>query len=462
MNRGWLVACWVVASGCAHRFECAAHGGSTVRSLETEHFFVVSDLPLETTRVETRKLEQLWDAWVVFFGHAPTRGVPLRVVLSEPGAAREFVAEAAGFVRTSVPPMLFSTVIVTTGADGKDQSYSTNAHEMVHLVSHFWLPRQPRWISEGLAEYLGDATFVRDGVIRMGRWHWDGGSVDSLDDLWAWDEMREALGREEDLYQSAWAWIHYFSNRDEARLNQLWAALKTMPSSRAAFESIFPRAEWPALKVKVQAYLDERRFRGWETQVLREPALSEPKVLEPAAVHLVRRQFVETDAQRRVETRAALAVATTQSPELVLARFEDEVHGPELRTVIEVLPDDPRAMWLAASSPDLAPRERIHLLERARDLRPDDVRVLADFAFAALRRKDPRALEAAERAVALAPWWTPPHFQRARALANAGRCVEADEELVQIQGLANESTPRLLSQIAEARAKLARDCEARP
>lgn len=464
MGRGWFVAVVVVASlsGCTHRFECRAHGGDEVRRIESEHFVVASDLPLATMRAETRKLEQLWDAWVVFFGHAPEGSARLQVVLSPPGASSEFIENTAGFVRFAVPALLFSTVTVTTGTDGKEVSYSSNAHELVHLVSHFWLPRQPRWLSEGLATYLGDARFVRDSVIRMGRWQWEGGTVDSLDDLWAWDQVHEEVERERVLYKSAWAWIHYFSNRDEGRLARLWALLPKRASPRAAFEEIFPREEWPALKVKVQAYLDEGRYRGWETRVTREPELGEATTLAPWEVHLLRRSYLDSSRKRRDETRKALALTPTPTAELVLARFEDEYRGPELSTVLDALPNDPRAMQLAAQAPDLPPRRRFQLLEQALDARPDDVTLLADFAFEALQRNDPRALEAAEKAIALAPWWPAPHFQRARALAQAHRCEDARQALDEIEGLVNDGNARLPQQIANARALLKKTCEVAP
>jgi hypothetical protein len=34
----------VLLNGCRHHFECAAHGGSVVRQVETRHFIVTSDM----------------------------------------------------------------------------------------------------------------------------------------------------------------------------------------------------------------------------------------------------------------------------------------------------------------------------------------------------------------------------------------------------------------------------------
>jgi tetratricopeptide (TPR) repeat protein len=462
MRAAWWLGWALITSGCAHRIECTAHGGSVVRRIETTHFVVSSDLPEPLFKTEVRKLEQLWDAWVVFFGTAPEGTARLQVVLSEPETSSEFMAETNGFVRFTVPARLFSGV-TTYSKNGKQLSYSSNAHELVHLVSRFWLPRQPRWIAEGLAKYLGDANFVRDSVIRMGRWEWDGGTVESLETLWAWDEMRETGQRQLELYQSAWAWMHYLSNRDEVRLAKLWKALATMPSARAAFESVIPRDEWPALHQKVQSYLNEGRYRGWETTVTREPQLSTPAVIEPWAVHLLRRDYSEGAALRRAETRKALELIKGEPPpELTLARFEDEYRGPELSQVVDTLPNDARAMRLAASAPDVSPRRRFELLERAMLALPDDVEVLTDFAAAATGRNDPRRLEASGKAATLAPWWPRPRFQHAAALAEQGRCAEADLELEQMLGLAVDDSPVLERQVVKYRAELAKSCEPKP
>ena len=121
----------LVASGCAHQFECTVHGGDEVRRIETTHFVVSSDLPEPLLKTEVRKLEQLWDAWVVFFGSAPQETTRIQVVLSSGGTAKEFVADSGGFVRLTAPPPLFSEVATST-VNGKEVSDSSNAHELVH------------------------------------------------------------------------------------------------------------------------------------------------------------------------------------------------------------------------------------------------------------------------------------------------------------------------------------------
>jgi hypothetical protein len=111
--RAFLAA--VLLTSCAtttssHRLECTAHGGQPVQRLESEHFEVIGEFPAPLLRAETRKLEQLWDAWVAFFGANPATSAKLRVVLARRGASSEFVDDSSGFVRHRVPAQLFSTL----------------------------------------------------------------------------------------------------------------------------------------------------------------------------------------------------------------------------------------------------------------------------------------------------------------------------------------------------------------
>lgn len=145
MKRVMLLGVGLVASGCVH-FECKVHGGDEVRSLRSEHFIVTSDLPLEAHLAETRRLELLWDTFSAFFNMQVSRAQVPVVVLRSTDAVESFSDGYAGFVRRSGP-----RVLVVGAMKDAQQSHDTNAHELTHLVSAYMLPRQPRWLAEGLA-----------------------------------------------------------------------------------------------------------------------------------------------------------------------------------------------------------------------------------------------------------------------------------------------------------------------
>lgn len=461
-----LLAVFLTACATPHRLECVAHGGQPVLRIESDHFQVTGEFPEALLALETRKLELLWDAWVAFFGANPATTGKLQVVLARQGASSEFVDDSAGFVRYAVPARLFSTLYTVSSPGGRETAYaSTNAHELVHLVTVFWLPRQPRWIAEGLAGYLEDAEFISYDVVRMGRWKQirsQGLSVATLEELWAWDLVRETGDRQTDLYDSAWAWVHYLNNKDEVRLAKLWKALATQPSAKDAFASVFPPAEWKSLHQRVEAYVEAARFRGWQTTLPREPQLSPVRTLEPWEVHLLRRELLEAEGSRRAETRQARALVTGPEPaELTLATYEEH-RGPLRSEVLAVLPEDPRAFRVAAGSPDVSPSQRFSLIERAANQAPSDANAQDAFCWAALDRNDKRALAAGERAIALAPWWTSPYLCRESSLARQGRCAEAHAVLDQLVGLVVDGDASLLRRINAERKHLTSNCKATP
>lgn len=461
MLRVWL-ALGVAASGCAHhRFECERHGGGPVLRVTTDHFVVTSDLPAAALTRQARRLENLWDSWAAFLQHEPIATGRLPVLVTRDDGVEEFSAGHSGFVVFKLEPVTVTSVREST-AYGKTDTSSADAHELVHLVSSFWLPRQPRWLAEGLAEYLGDAQFVRNDQVRFGRWQWWGGIVEPLEALWGWDEEPVSGDDERAHYQSAWAWLHYFANRDAARLARLWVELRGHPTAREAFDAVFPREEQQALLGKVRAYVAEGRFSGWESTVLRAPTVSAPVPVEPWDTHLVRRTIFEaTDAEAaaRAESARARELAPSPLPPAVeLALVKDTVAGPERTDVLRRVAGEPRALLELGVAPDLAPPEQLQWLERAVAALPDSARAQALFARAALKRHDPRATSAAQRAAALAPWSVEARLVEVRALAAAARCPDARVALQLAASTAHDHASGLLRRLAEARGELDAAC----
>jgi hypothetical protein len=222
----WLLVLVAVGSaGCAHRFECTAHGGTQVLGLQSEHFEVTGELREPELRLEVARLERLRDSFALFLGVEPRPSARIPVVVMAPGGPAEFVEDTSGWVAGDISPVLVTSAEFMESSTGLHTASST-AHELSHLLVRSWIPRLPRWLDEGLAEYVGDANFKRDDVVRFGRWQWTNDfSVASLETMWAWRAPITAPGEAGRLYQSAWAWVHYFANRDEKRLTRLWAEL---------------------------------------------------------------------------------------------------------------------------------------------------------------------------------------------------------------------------------------------
>lgn len=219
--RAWVVGLSLCTVGCATtsgRYECERHGGRPSARLTTEHFVITGDVAPDELRFEARRLERLWDAFSVYLRASPAKTARIEVLLSREQIASEFVPGAAGFVIGDL-----QRVMVTRSS----REQTTNAHELAHVVIAVALPSISRWLNEGVAEYLGDAEFKSEYVVRFGRWAWRGGLVEPLEALWAWGRAPRDLGEEHQHYQSAWAWVHYLTNHEEARLQEVWARIAT-------------------------------------------------------------------------------------------------------------------------------------------------------------------------------------------------------------------------------------------
>lgn len=422
-------------SGCAH-FECTAHGGHEVRALSTEHFVVTSDLPEAQHRAEAERLELLWDTFAAFF-HAdvPRAAIPV-VVMSDASDVEAFAPSYAGFVSRRDPD-----VLVVGARPEEGQHRDVNAHELTHLVSAYLLPRQPRWVAEGLAALFEDATFRDARTVRMGRWN-EGRAdeafivgVASLDELQAWGGLRFD-DSERHLYASAWAWIHYLANHDEARLRRLFDGLKSATPLPEVMRTVFPAGEAAALQAKVQAYLGDARFRGWETSLRRTPAVHASRVLAPWEVHLLRRRlFLDDEAARARELSMAGSLAPTPLPApLQVAQCGGD--APCLEALLAAHPESPEVLIAARDAGLKLPADAV---KSALAQHEGNAALLAVAAETAAQANDADRLdELANAGFALAPWSARLASLRVLGAVAHGRCDEAVAELSVAESLGPE------------------------
>lgn len=452
MKLGVLVALSIVASGCVKRFECALHGGVEVRSITTEHFVVTSGLPLEAHRVEAEHLELLWDTFAAFFHtDIATARIPV-LVLDDTDAVESFASGYAGFVIRRGPDVL------VVGAPAAPKATNVNAHELAHLVSYYLLPRQPRWLAEGLGTYFEDATFKDARTVTMGRWNAPRAEeafqlgVLSLDELAKWGGLRfgEDEGR---YYASAWAWVHYLSNHDEPRLARLFDALRGQRPLDEVMREVFPPADRSRLQKEVQAYLGAARFRGFETALRRTPVLSAPEVLLPWQLHLLRgRLFLNDEKAAALEEALAVKVAPSPVPAAIAvleATRKTEPIAPLLErfpasaAVLVGLPTDDAKNVLPAFEEALRhERQNAALLEAAAQ---------AWLAAGKLKEAEAFALEG----LTLAPWSADLAVVPFSVAIAEGRCAEAETRLARVEPLLPERPTEASTKFLEkARAAL--------
>jgi hypothetical protein len=426
---GWL-------TGCAH-FECTVHGGREVRSITTEHFVVTSDLAVKDHRREAERLELLWDTFAAFFGtDVPRARIPV-VVLDGSSTVQHFASGYVGFVLRRGPTVL----VVGAAGEDDDGRASTNAHELTHLVSAYLLPRQPRWVAEGLGTLFEDATFRGARTVKMGRWNagraqrafYEG--AHTLGELQQWGGLRFD-GSEDRLYASAWAWLHYLVNRDEARLQRLFAGLRSEKPIEQVMAEVFPPEDAQRLHAEVTSYLGNARYRGWETSLRRNPKLEEPVVLAPWEVHALRsRLFLRDEEAVKREEQQAVALAPTPLPPRA-AVLNARLTSTAPTSLVAQHPDAPEVLVAAwGQKPVDADREK---LARALERAPDDVELLLLAAEAAYGARAPEVDGLISRGVSLAPWSIDFVELELRLALQRHDCAGAERVFSRLQALAPE------------------------
>jgi hypothetical protein len=431
MRRPVLLAAVLLVTGCqAHRFGV----GVPVVRATSPHFAAIGDVPQERLELELRRLEQLYDVFAVFFRSEPKAGQVVRVAVMREGEPAEFIEGAGGFVTHDA---LEPVVITSVGED--DRWFVTNTHELVHLLSRFALPVQPRWFAEGIASLFEDAHFQRDGSVKMGTWR-DVTSWVSLDELLAWDERPVSVADSGPFYETARAVLFYLANRDEARLTQLLDGMRARRPTAELYADLFPPDERLALLEKVKAFVAERKYSAWKTELLRTAEVRPGAPVEPWEVALWRSLLFRVTGNQRAAHEALLEARARARPPLPPALVAELVER-EQPVVVDDTPEPLVRLARAAS------------LVRSYSEQLDDARAavagLPHSALAALRlavaaraaRRYDEALSSARRAAELAPWATQAVFEQSRALAGLHRCAEAREAFTAAIGMLEAPEP---------------------
>lgn len=392
--------------------------GADVNHVTSPHFDAVGNVPVARLELEVRRFEQLFDVFTTFFQGEPMPAQRLRLIVMKSGEPAEFAGEfILGFVtRHNLEPLLVSAV------DEKSRSFSVNTHELVHLVSRYALPYQPRWFSEGIASFFEDAHFDRDGSIKMGLWA-DPYDWASLDELLRWGERSIPVEEQPRLYGTARALLFYLANRDEPRLRLLIEGLRSRQALGELYAAAFPSGEREALMQRAKDFVAERRFSAWRTSLTRTADVTTLPKLEPWQVEVIRARIFEACGSRAdslVALRAAQAVAPTPMPAELAAEFLWRDWPAPIDH------SSPAVQLALADAIDRSYAEVLEAAGKATQAMPTSAFAWYLLSRARSQVRDHQgALDAADRAAALAPQSSEILFRRARALINLSRCAEA-------------------------------------
>jgi tetratricopeptide (TPR) repeat protein len=474
-----LFLCAGTAAASPKPFRCSAQGGRQWHEVKSAHFIVDTDATGGTLSTLVQSLEnyQAKEIFTLLGGPADLPGRLRVVAFSNPSDFEDLAGGSQGYYgRSDLYGPYIALPLVDSHAHGE-----TVAHELAHYVSFFLFPAQPRWFSEGFAEWvqtIGTDQTVHEAPTgshiprRSPARYAAGASSPSLVGSLAsaphvpGKELLEWKGAVDSAIPwryHAWSWIlyHWLWNARSRGLADYQQRLMNGEDPDAAWRAAMPDFDPgdPAAMKKLDAellrYRDEGRFVAVRIDARGSGDFVEVGKLSCPDVHMLvshvranRGNPAESAPHIDADTAEALAEDPLH-PVALWQRNQSNAAGflELIRKSAAERPKDARAqLVLARTLAKLSSEEALPALRRALALDPDNGLAQGELALALLRAgKAGEAIAPANRAVDLAPW--DPRALDALALVAAavGKCKEA---------VALERREIWLLEEAEAAAKL--------
>jgi tetratricopeptide (TPR) repeat protein len=452
--------------------KCPGEGGRPWQELESEHFLLQTDLPPEEARKAVSYLERtraalLAAAWPTA-SKQPMAKVSVYVFGDTGDFENLFPRRLDGFfTRDDDEPLIVMHGLPDswqrrfTGLS--EASSSTLKHELAHYLSSYFLLRQPRWLAEGLAQFLETLQLSEDGRTAMlgtPHLHAVSGMKHLLDarrrglldyegytirDVFSWDKRSESYRDWElaSLYWGSWLVVHWLYNTMPGAFESYQLMLAQGMDPGRAFQKAFDRMVQPNFDDTMFSYLKSGSYKEFTVPVPPVALNFLERTLEDSEVHAARSRLTMLAAVMAEEgrkERMALALSEMEEAlkldpkslmalELKVERTPDNLKPALARTVVEAHPHESRAWVLLAQAlrgVESAKAEREAAYKKAVELSSADVSAANGLAWLYVTQgRYEEALPLAQRTVALAPWSSHILDTYAMAAAGLGRCPEA-------------------------------------
>ena len=331
-----------------------------------------------------------------------------------------------------------------------EETTSVLKHELAHHLAAFIYQRQPRWFSEGLAQYLETLRIAEDGKTAvLGEVNLQALSAYNhvhvkVDDALAWSGKFDAQDEvmTAGLYGTSWLLVHWLSNTHPSEFIQYQTLLAKGIDPAKAWKVVFPNLSTSDIDTQLHQYADHGDYRYFnvslpavETTLAERPLASADVHAVRAAAALAGAETLVNGAPQLADAQTELAAALADDPGNVRAlRMKLRFVKPEERVALgrratAAHPEDGLAWLTLAETLRGAPGswdEQTKAYEKAMLLLPDNPTAFNNLAWLYVekgRAKD--ALPLALSAARLAPWDSGTLDTLAAALFGVGRCSEA-------------------------------------
>lgn len=250
------------AACIGHLPPCPAAGGPAWTELQGAHFRLRTDLDPGEARTVLADLEQFQAALLGVFGAPPDLDIGrLPVVVVDHGWTDVERREVEGYYTTA----LFQPLVVMRSG-GSLASQTVIKHELVHYVSAKIMPRQPRWLSEGLATYYetvecdartGKVTVGRPSPGRLRTVSRTGAA--NIEAIFTAKSTGEGYD-EARFYAAAWITVHYLMNHRPEALQRYEKALRDGGTAEIAWAAAFGSETRAEIAAEIHRYLDGGQY----------------------------------------------------------------------------------------------------------------------------------------------------------------------------------------------------------
>jgi hypothetical protein len=286
LTAGATLALLAGGSGCA---SCPCYEDRNWRELSTQNFRLRTDLGADQARAQIEELELFRAAILTSFRASPmTPTGQLPVVVLDAG----WGAVGGPLLHGIFGRMLFTRQIAMRASNNL-LGQTVVKHEIVHYLSNFVRPSDPRWLAEGLATYFETLELSDDHhVVTVGRPDpQDVSSLRGLGIISVGELMSGAeYGSQPALFQaSAWLLVHYLMNHHNVAFRSYLKALATNSDHTQAWTASFGGLGPEQLDQELRRYFDGGRYYLYKFPFQPPPVqIADQRTLSPATAHATR------------------------------------------------------------------------------------------------------------------------------------------------------------------------------
>lgn len=403
--------------------------------IQTDHFRLRAQLDEASALDAAHGLEAVRAAMLAYWPEAAPRDRLEVLVYRDVTSLADFGAAPGFIAQTANGPMIVTSIVGLHAPEFQ----KVIAHHLAHQLAAWQLPRAPRWLSEGLAEYL-ESYEVNGASVTFGKPPGTVGPADlsgqpvTLAQLWDWTTQDDLPAQ-----RAAWAWwfVAYLQNT-YAESFELWQrAIARGEEPKGAWTRSFSGTTDELIEAEVLAALQKRQLKFQKVTFAFKPGHAEPVRIDAASLHSTRAElllqsspldFEYRRAAATAELEAALAIDAKNVDALVLkARLMPEDSARAfVQQLTQTLPQSAKAWGLMASIVGRDGDDPRETLQFALALSPDHPGLLNTLAwYSTLYEDKTEGMRLAEKAAALRPWSAAMVDTSAATMGAAGRCAEA-------------------------------------